>query len=101
VYLLDMYNWHLYSADMCSPATPSQHRLLDVLQASQQDLAFAEAASQRFAAGSALGPARTAAEEEYAVALLDIGRTFNNTKALAIAAESYMNLSPWDYYAQV
>ncbi|DBA72834.1 TPA: hypothetical protein ACH3X2_010219 [Trebouxia sp. C0005] len=68
--------------------------------ASQQDLAFAEAASQRFAAGSALGPARTAAEEEYAKALLDIGRTFNNTKALAIAAESYMNLSPWDYYAQ-
>ena len=72
-----------------------------MLQESQQDLAFAEAASQRFAAGSALGPARTAAEEEYAEALLDIGRTFNNTKALAIAAESYMNLSPWDYYAQV
>ena len=72
-----------------------------MLQASQQDLAFAEAASQRFAAGNALGPARTAAEEEYAEALLDIGRTFNNAKALAIAAESYMNLSPWDYYAQV
>lgn len=89
------------STQLCSPAIPSQHRLLDVLQASQQDLAFAEAASQRFAAGSALGTARTAAEEEYAEALLDIGRTFNNTKALAIAAESYMNLSPWDYYAQV
>ena len=72
-----------------------------LLQASQQDLAFAEAASQRFAAGSALNPARTTAEEQYADAMLDIGRTFNDTNALTIAAESYMNLSPWDYYTNV
>ena len=75
--------------------------MVSPLQASQQDLAFAEAASQRFAAGSALNPARTTAEEQYADAMLDIGRTFNSTKALTIAAESYMNLSPWDYYAEV
>ena len=79
----------------------SEQGLVSLLQASQQDLAFAEAASQRFAAGSALNPARTTAEEQYADAMLDIGRTFNDTDALTIAAESYMNLSPWDYYAKV
>ena len=71
------------------------------LQAAQQDLAFAEAVSRRFAAGTALNPGRYAAEEQYADALLQIGRDFNNSKALGIAAESYMNLSPWDYYSQV
>lgn len=68
--------------------------------AGQQDLAFAEAVSQRFAAGSALNPARAVAEEQYADALVKIGHSFNSSKALAIAAESYMNLSPWDYYLE-
>ena len=72
-----------------------------LVQAVQQDLAFAEAVSHRFAAGSALNPARSAAEEQYAQALVELGHTFNNSKALTIAAESYMNLSPWDYYAKV
>ena len=71
------------------------------MQVAQQDLAFAEAAWQRFAPGSALGPARAAAEEGYATALAAIADRFNNSKASAIAAESFMNLSPWDYYQQV
>lgn len=71
------------------------------MQATQQDLAYAEAVSSRFKAGTALNPGRAQAEEEYADSLVLIGRRFNDSKALAIAAESYMNLSPWDYYAQV
>ena len=72
-----------------------------VVQAAQQDLAYAEAVFHRFEAGSALNPGRARAEEQYADSLVLIGRKFNNSKALAIAAESYMNLSPWDYYIQV
>ena len=74
---------------------------LGLLQASQQDLAFAEAVSLRFAPNTALNPGRYTAEEQYADAVLKIGRDFNNSKALGIAAESYMNLSPWDYYSEV
>ena len=72
-----------------------------VIQAVQQDLAYAEAVSHRFEAGTALNPGRAQAEEQYADSLVLIGRNFNNSKALAIAAESYMNLSPWDYYIEV
>lgn len=72
-----------------------------VMQAAQQDLAYAEAVSHRFEAGTALNPARAQAEEQYADSLVLIGRNRNNSKALAIAAESYMNLSPWNYYIQV
>lgn len=72
-----------------------------LVQVVQQELAFAEAVSTRFAPGSALGPARAAAEESYAKALVAIGNQFNNSKATAIAAESYMNLSPWSYYNEV
>lgn len=72
-----------------------------VMQAAQQDLAYAEAVSHRFEAGTALNPGRAQAEEQYADSLVLIGHKFNNSKALAIAAESYMNLSPWDYYIQV
>lgn len=71
------------------------------MQAAQQDLAYAEAVSHRFEAGTALNPGRAEAEEQYADSMLLIGRNYNNSKALAIAAESYMNLSPWDYYVQV
>ena len=71
------------------------------MQVAQQDLAFAEAVSQRFAPGTALGSARAAAEEGYATALVAIADRFNNSKASAIAAESFMNLSPWNYYQQV
>lgn len=71
------------------------------VQAAEQDLAYAEAVSRRFKAGTALNPGRAQAEEEYADSLELIGRRFNDSKALAIAAESYMNLSPWDYYSQV
>ena len=55
----------------------------------------------RFKPGSALGQARVAAEEEYAEALVSIAGYYNSTHASAIAAETYMNLSPWDYYQQV
>lgn len=72
-----------------------------MMQVAQQDLAFAEAMSQRFAPASALGSARYAAEETYATALVAISDKFNNSKASAIAAESFMNLSPWNYYEQV
>lgn len=72
-----------------------------ITQAAQQDLAYAEAVSHRFQAGSALNPGRAQAEEQYAASLVLIGHNFNDSKALAIAAESYMNLSPWDYYVQV
>lgn len=72
-----------------------------LMQAAQQDLAYADAVSNRFKLGTALNPGRAQAEEQYADSLVLIGRTFNNSKALAIAAESYMNLSPWDYYIQV
>lgn len=72
-----------------------------LMQAAQQDLSYANAVSKRFKAGTALNPGRAQAEEQHADSLVLIGRTFNNSKALAIAAESYMNLSPWDYYIQV
>ena len=72
-----------------------------ILQAARQDLALAEAVSVRFKPGSALGQARAAAEEEYAEALVSIADTYNSTLASIIAAETYMNLSPWDYYQQV
>lgn len=68
--------------------------------AAEQDLAYAQAVSRRFKAGTALNPERAQAEQEYADSLELIGRRFNDSKALAIAAESYMNLSPWDYYSQ-
>lgn len=71
------------------------------MQVVQQDLAFAVAASHRFAAGSAFGPARAAAEETYAATLANIGQEFNISMPFALAAESYMNLSPWNYYIQV
>lgn len=77
------------------------HMLNFEMQAAQQDLAYADAVSLRFAAGTALNPERAHVEEQYADALVQLGRHFNNSKALAIAAESYMNLSPWDYYTQV
>ena len=72
-----------------------------ILQVVQQDLAFSEAVTGRFKPGSALGQARASAEEGYAEALANIAERYNNSQASAMAAESYMNLSPWDYYKQV
>ncbi|KAK9824022.1 hypothetical protein WJX72_007032 [[Myrmecia] bisecta] len=68
------------------------------LQLAQKELAYAEAAVKRFAKGSERQPQRDAAEQAYAAAMRDIGYKYADQHALAIAAESYMNLSPWDYY---
>ncbi|KAK9789960.1 hypothetical protein WJX73_005679 [Symbiochloris irregularis] len=54
---------------------------------------------KRYAKGSdASLEAALAAEEAYARCLADLGSTWGDAAVLAMAAESYMNLFPWDYY---
>ena len=59
---------------------------------------MAAAAVERFPDGSALRPARDAAEAAWARALAAAGREFRSGALLAVAAEALMNVSPWDYY---
>lgn len=42
-----------------------------------------------------------AAELSYAETLAQLGKRWRDAGILAMAAESYMNLFPWDYYTQV
>jgi hypothetical protein len=70
-----------------------------VLQLAKKELAMAAAlAMKRFPEGSELEPARSAAEKEYAEAMQVIGTKTSDAAVLAMAAEAFMNLSPWDYY---
>ncbi len=55
-------------------------------------------AQKRFPEGTAAGDARHEAESEYADALAKVGGATNDAAVMAMAAEAYMNLSPWDYY---
>lgn len=59
---------------------------------------MAAAAVERFPDGSALRPARDAAEAAWARGLAAAGREFRSGALLAVAAEALMNVSPWDYY---
>ena len=53
---------------------------------------------KRFPEGSATGDRRHSAEKEYAEATARIGGSLNDAAIMAMAAEAFMNLSPWDYY---
>ena len=58
---------------------------------------LANAAVARFAAGTSM-QLRLAAEETFALKLADLGKAYQDAALMAMAAESLMNLSPWDYY---
>jgi hypothetical protein len=69
------------------------------MQAAKKELAMAIALSgKRFPEGSATGDRRHSAEKEYAEAMARIGGSLNDAAIMAMAAEAFMNLSPWDYY---
>ena len=54
---------------------------------------------KRYTNGSELSLERAlAAEEAYAAGLAELGHQWQDAGVLAMAAESYMNLFPWDYY---
>ena len=67
-------------------------------QLARAEAAAAAAAVERFPDGSALRPARDAAEAAWARGLAAAGREFRSGALLAVAAEALMNVSPWDYY---
>ena len=67
------------------------------VQLARRELMLADAAVARFAGGRSM-QARLAAEETYALKLADLGKAFQDAGLMAMAAESLMNLSPWDYY---
>ncbi len=70
-----------------------------LIQVAKKEMALAIAVAQkRFPEGSASGDRRHAAEEEYAQALAKVGGALNDAAVMAMAAEAFMNLSPWDYY---
>lgn len=65
----------------------------------KKEMALAIALAQkRFPEGSTTGDARHAAEKEYAEAMAKVGTALNDAPIMAMAAEAFMNLSPWDYY---
>ncbi|EIE23263.1 hypothetical protein COCSUDRAFT_47568 [Coccomyxa subellipsoidea C-169] len=65
----------------------------------KKELALAVAlAMKRFPEGSATGAKRAAAEKEYAEAMQAVGVKLSDSVLIAMAAEAFMNLSPWDYY---
>ena len=69
------------------------------MQAAKKELAMAIALSgKRFSEGSATGDRRHSAEKEYAEAMARIGGSLSDAAIMAMAAEAFMNLSPWDYY---
>ncbi len=69
------------------------------VQMAKKELALATAlAGARFPEGTAAGDRRHAAEAEYAVATAKVGIALNDAAIMAMAAEAFMNLSPWDYY---
>ena len=69
------------------------------MQVAKKELAMAIALSgKRFPEGSASGDRRHSAEKEYAEAMARIGGSLNDAAIMAMAAEAFMNLSPWDYY---
>ena len=68
------------------------------LQLAHKEAALAAAAVARFPDGSALRPARDAAERTWAQTLAALGRGHADAALLAMAAEAFMNVSPWDYY---
>ena len=67
-----------------------------MLQLAGKELTLAQAAVGRFPGGSTA--ARLGAEEAYALKLAEIGQAHQDAPLLAMAAESLLNLSPWDYY---
>ena len=70
-----------------------------LMQLVKKEMALAIALAQkRFPEGSATGDRRHAAEEEFAQALAKLGGVLNDAVVMAMAAEAFMNLSPWDYY---
>jgi len=65
----------------------------------KKELALAVAmALKRFPEGTATREKRMAAEKEYAEALQAVGTRIADAALIAMAAEAFMNLSPWDYY---
>ena len=51
----------------------------------------------RFPPGSHMPPARDTAEQLYAQRMEQLGEEAGDVHLLGIAAEAFMNLSPWDY----
>lgn len=68
------------------------------LQEAKRELELAEAAEIRFEPETALQPESYIAQLNYAEKMEEIGHRYNDSYVLAMAAEGYMNLSPWDYY---
>ena len=66
----------------------------------KQELALTDALfHKRYNNGSEASLDRAlAAEQSYAEALAELGAAWKHAGVLAMAAESYMNLFPWDYY---
>lgn len=83
-------------------AAASHHQLcgnyFSALQLARKEAALAAAAVARFPDGSALRPARDAAERTWAQTLAALGREHRDAALLAMAAEAFMNVLPWDYY---
>ncbi len=67
-------------------------------QLARKETAVAAAAVARFPDGSALRLERDAAEAAWGRALAAAGREWGDAALLAVAAEAFMNVSPWDYY---
>ncbi|KAK9867780.1 hypothetical protein WJX84_008714 [Apatococcus fuscideae] len=62
----------------------------------KKELAYASAAMHRFEADHE-DSAWAAAESSYGIAFRDIGQTWQDPHALAMAAEAFMNVRQWDY----
>lgn len=67
-----------------------------MVQLAKKELAYAQVAQRRYEAGPE-PEVQAAAEVEYGIALREIGHSWEDTHALAMAAEAFMNFSPWDY----
>lgn len=69
------------------------------MQQAKKELALTVAmALKRFPEDSAVGDKRAAAEKDYAEAMQAVGARLSDSVLIAMAAEAFMNLSPWDYY---
>ena len=67
-----------------------------VHQLAKKELAYAEVAQRRYEAGPE-EDVQSAAEISYGIALREIGRQWQDSNALAMAAEALMNSEPWNY----
>lgn len=95
-----------------APAAPSLYRnrrqtlpphlpsIQTHVQVAQRELALTHVhLTKRYANGSEASlDSQLQAETSYGEALGELGREWKDAGILALAAEAYMNLFPWDYY---